>query len=1228
MQFKLFFISSIFINLMFAMNNELHINFNCPKVIEHITEFRLCNDHVSGFHYYQPKSVIVKNGITLSKINDYLWVLTANNHNDFHDGYIIYQGKLYGNKSFFPCQWTKDQLKASICSIEVKQKIENTSNRNYLIDYYLENQLLKISVSYFPNSNKSFIKTVYPIIQNTKNIDDLVLKEYSEKQKLEILEKPEPISNIKDIKLSEIEDKISQNADIDYFYYKILSSDTHIAYEILIQSIRYYKSDIFDIALPYVKITDDILIKLVSKPRDDNAELERTKMIKFTLLQYPELEISDAIIKLALKTKSKNILEPLIHNYFYWNKLKSIPEEVKKDPIAKTIIAKFMIEYEKYNDDLLSAVYYGNFIKVKELISQVNENKLKTGYEISIECNNSTQEIFKEEINKRKKIKKLEQAFEMEKKKNELKYFSNIFKAKLDHPDQNIKFSEKELEIIRPFKNHILNKRDETPLLICASNKKDKHNLFKQLLDIDPNIKSTNNEYKDILTLAFEQYNINIIEFLIIEHNSQVIEFLKNWWLYNEISKSRCINFLSQFTALFKPWFIEIIKTKKFDLEDFNFVKTKLIDPEIDISNEELLIIACKEDCFDIVENLLINNKIDYKSALNIAPKGGKVFKLLNEKELLNKQIEETQLKEQIQKNSTDYAQKMGWTKLIKALHENFTDFEIISLIDNQDTDLISTDIHGYNAHYYALEKKRINIADKIYYRINSKNWDDYQKASFKKDKNEFKKLIKKNQPITLLDINLVADLETIDIYMNACNPSFNISTKIDCLIKISQIKTLNGQVTEAIKIYKSLLSKKETTQEQTILINFNMALLHVNENEKFSLDIFNEIIESKIPYSHQFKNKCKLEIAKIYYEIYESRIENTSNSKDLNKHITNLITQVLNDQNITSSEKIVCDYLTANLAFDCNNFNEAQILFKNILKKEIINILSPRQIGVINYKLSLIYRQKNIKEKEKTLLEKALNDLPDNLKVHSLNRLMGIYKDDDAWHQKLISIYNYKDTNLEIKKIKNYALLILGFKYSNIQDYNNSYLYYKKYLDSKFTDAKSKLKFYHIIAMVSCKLKKLKETIEYHNSFLKEAEIISRSNFDPENIFGIILSQVELASIYSGLLSVSNECNLIDYNQSFENIIKSLSNSLKVIGKEPSLNIFKQYPYNEKRNLILIQLLSKIFNDLPIEKLNNFLDDILKPEHLNFLSTEVKKLAIQKHEWVISLMKKRIVIA
>jgi ankyrin repeat protein len=100
--------------LSFTLEDQLYTFFIGP-LLKHITRYQkgidnAGQDKLLGFHHYKfSRSQELSVGVTLSVVQDNLWVLALGDSTKFHKGYVIYQGKAFP-KTFFPISWDKDSI--------------------------------------------------------------------------------------------------------------------------------------------------------------------------------------------------------------------------------------------------------------------------------------------------------------------------------------------------------------------------------------------------------------------------------------------------------------------------------------------------------------------------------------------------------------------------------------------------------------------------------------------------------------------------------------------------------------------------------------------------------------------------------------------------------------------------------------------------------------------------------------------------------------------------------------------------------------------------------------------------------------------------------------------------------------------------------------------------------------------------------------------------------------
>ncbi|MDR3646503.1 MAG: hypothetical protein P4L22_03105 [Candidatus Babeliales bacterium] len=1215
-------VSFFFLN---SAEQTVHLKpyFGSKNVLSHITDFKIDKNtgKVKGFHHYIPASVEkTKDSLTISKIDSNLWIVTDSDCNDYHEGYIIHNGQWIDQKSFFPCAWTKEQLKATLSSIVLEPQKKLAHKLDYEIEHILENQCLKIVVTNFSDINKSFIKTIHPIVLS-KKIDEVDLKEIAQQQEKELkkakLEAPVNISNVPDIKPSEIEDNISKNTDIDYFYYKILSAENDqiftVAKEILLQAIGHYKSDIFDIALPYVKITpEEILLRLVAKPRDDKLAQERANMIKFTLLHNPDLEISDDILIKALKAQSKEILEPLIRNYAYWNKLNLISKKAKEDPIANKIIIDF--EKQSNKDPLLNAVYFGNSKIVANSISNITDIKLAKAHELAIERQNGTEDITRTEIAKRQEKKQAEKDIEKAKKKaekdiekKEFIEFCTWFAKVVGEENPLVKFTEEQLVLIEKYKNKELTSKGTTPILSCIS--KGKLLLVGQLLTLDVEIYCktygdqkqiiTNDVIDFALTKIIEQPdNENyqkIMKLLCKSSKINVVNIIQNW-ITTETGFKNCLIFLEKYPQYFWPWFDLVIKDKKhFTLERFKALASFKDDllRTVDKDNKNILILAAQANQIEIVKYLLMLKTpyiYEYNkktiSVFDHITKDNQTFELLDKLEIerqnkiqaKNLQLKKEQLEKEAvakQKQADETAQKMGWTALIRAIHEENKN----NIIQELQT---VVDLHElYKAEKLALANNKPAIVKTIKTKKN-----DLLKKQFNELK--FTKKI-----VSDIDIPIDYLFELAELYdSNDLKFSYLAAYNIQDFI---QEETVVADLEMAISIYKQIIHNGSEDQIIRAKLKLVECYADLNNKEK-AKELLMDTIEAGDLYE-----EISLETKIIL--IYLTNIEDhkTDLISYLRVLLTNPICSLQQQMNIKFALAHVIEksrFTESPITEDEQKklINDAKALFKEVRENSII----PSQKIQANYEFNRFYD-----DLLKIDYEIFLNEI-------------------NAPHQKAIvtmALIAKLHTAKEYKKLQLYRKQMLKSSYvSNIKkaiiiyeiavDYlhlkNNKYAikYFEKYLETK--EKTHEIPAKHLLCelyIIEPDANILKKTFEF-------CQDISASYFKCFDITPTI------KSILTSKLLTQDEINTICV-QILEN--PNFSDEIKEFADQ----IYKESPIKEsdevteKKYIEIKELCESAAKDNSSEEAINFLEKALEIESD---SSKIQELQLSAAESLVKL--------
>lgn len=150
---------------------------------------------ISGFHAYtlppQEKITQIHKG-TLIKLKPSLWIYTQGNSQDFHRGYIIYQGTAYDKpKTFFPCTFNQQALIERIkqaTQIQVKESAKSTRFvKHYKIEARNGKQPPLTFIITGSSSTGYHIRTFYPCLQQVSNPNiESILQQLAKEQATQI----------------------------------------------------------------------------------------------------------------------------------------------------------------------------------------------------------------------------------------------------------------------------------------------------------------------------------------------------------------------------------------------------------------------------------------------------------------------------------------------------------------------------------------------------------------------------------------------------------------------------------------------------------------------------------------------------------------------------------------------------------------------------------------------------------------------------------------------------------------------------------------------------------------------------------------------------------------------------------------------------------------------------------------------------------------------------------
>lgn len=929
------------------------IEFNTPQIINHIKEVKFDdNNKLKGFHIYNPEKIESFKDLKISKIKRDLWVITKGNPEDFHKGVVIFNKENCGRKSFYPSTWNDSKLQEILSQVKVikelpKDSIGSSFKENYILECALDKINLTAHVTKYKQNDKVIVKTIYPEISSEK-ISEQDIKEVIEKQSKDILETPLNELGISqkniEIKKSEIENAVERN-DLDKIYYELLNSSN--ADEFLIQAIRYNKPIIFDFALfKGAKPTIEILHKVLDRPSKPE---ERAQMVE--LLLQKNINIDDESIKLAKKTKSKEILDKFISNYFYNDELNQL-NQFENDAICKPIIDKYKKEIDQLNDSgfnskLCRFINFHNISKANELILNANLDELENAFQMA---KNDSQiakalEIRIKEINN--KVKK-----EKEDKKNDA---FKKFGTALENAITNGKATDEELEIIKPFKNNLLGKNKISVLEGCIT--KNKPELVEQLVKIGCEV----NEH--MFKLAFDNKFIDIVN--ILHSKVKIDAILKNW------SQEEAIAFLKLHPQyLFKH--LEFRISKKITKDDFNKFLNEFNDLAVlkDTDNTTLLMLAAKENLFEIVKLLIEKGSKDTdinsnkETALDFAPLNTDSYNfLLNLQELRKKAVEQEKLKKELElqllqeekfKNAKlQKCKEMNWNELFWAInHDANAVNKLLDLkvLKEKNIDLCQIDSTGKDVFYYSKKLNKVTIEKleqlRIPQLIESGKWNQLEVAAYENDFQKFSNLLSNLKEITIEGISVpvinIKEInnndyanEVISFYMNVLNPENDLDVKFENLIHILNLFPYEDKYKEiVIKIDNHpALDDNNKISAQTLLANFTI------QNDPIKAQsILNKLLAEKSS-ALQFRLLNNLKI-NLYLNCY---------SQESFPELLRLILDLEDENEIPYYVRINNLYNSAKLCYLSRDYEKALEYFKKYLDHPFSKNFVNKQIHAVD---------------------------------------------------------------------------------------------------------------------------------------------------------------------------------------------------------------------------------------------------------------------------------------
>ncbi|MDR3550334.1 MAG: hypothetical protein P4L31_02905 [Candidatus Babeliales bacterium] len=279
------------------------------------------SQYLSGFHYYghYKNSTIdeTHKEYTIVKLKPELWIVipAGMKQDDFHGGYVAYQGKNYGWKSFFSSSWTEEELKTNIVKMlkELSCVKKSSDDLGDLYTYQFQGEHPVRALVRDIEGRFYTIKTIYPIVQEV-SIDQV--KEIAENQAKELFQAhyktPEIIINPIDqaIEQDNVDDILQYLQNTQKGLSPKADRESKLA-QLLQKSIAYRKADMVDLMLmlraPITQQNVDLAFK-------GSGNSENDYEVVATLLARSSVEpfINESIVNLAKKHPNKKVLQELI----------------------------------------------------------------------------------------------------------------------------------------------------------------------------------------------------------------------------------------------------------------------------------------------------------------------------------------------------------------------------------------------------------------------------------------------------------------------------------------------------------------------------------------------------------------------------------------------------------------------------------------------------------------------------------------------------------------------------------------------------------------------------------------------------------------------------------------------------------------------------------------------------------------------------------------------------
>jgi len=149
---------------------------NLQFVLSHMQAIHLTGGSLKGFHCYRDST-----NSRVTKVGSSAWIYrySGSPTTEFHRGCVRYKGNLF-QKTFFPSGWAKDEILSYLvqllnnriftstqCTGEINQ---NTKTERIIFEVTQDGQVFRVVLDHYPQIRKTFIVTIYPILNGDRGI--------------------------------------------------------------------------------------------------------------------------------------------------------------------------------------------------------------------------------------------------------------------------------------------------------------------------------------------------------------------------------------------------------------------------------------------------------------------------------------------------------------------------------------------------------------------------------------------------------------------------------------------------------------------------------------------------------------------------------------------------------------------------------------------------------------------------------------------------------------------------------------------------------------------------------------------------------------------------------------------------------------------------------------------------------------------------------------------------